>query len=181
MHRLACRKVSEQARPALAHACRQRHSGRHSDTSHARPSAHTCRPHVQCFQRVRFAYLPIIKEVWADLRPCERAAVPFWSRVCGLGPCHGACWAQRPLASSLRAPLPCSQLSRIPAPPCHSAPLCPAPPDFYFMLLIMWGFATAFYIALRRDQDAQKARPPAARPRSHAAQAAGCSHSELQP
>lgn len=26
----------------------------------------------QCFQKVRFAYLPIIKEVWGDLRPCER-------------------------------------------------------------------------------------------------------------
>lgn len=27
------------------------------------------------------------------------------------------------------------------------------------MLLIMWGFATAFYIALRRDQDAQEVCP----------------------
>ncbi|PRW33312.1 transient receptor potential channel [Chlorella sorokiniana] len=51
---------------------------------------------TQCFQKVRFAYLPIIKEVWGDLRP---------------------------------------------------------------LLLIMWGFATAFCVALRRDQDAQVMKP----------------------
>jgi hypothetical protein len=29
-------------------------------------------------------------------------------------------------------------------------------PAFYLMLIVMWGFATAFNIALRRDQDAQE-------------------------
>lgn len=36
--------------------------------------------------------------------------------------------------------------------------------DFYFMVLIMWGFATAFHIALRRDQDAQEVGLPHSRP-----------------
>ena len=52
---------------------------------------------TQAFQAVRISYLPIIKEVWSDLRPA-----------------------------------------------------------FYLMLLVMWGFACAFNIALRRDQDAQE-------------------------
>lgn len=49
---------------------------------------------TQAFQSIRFAFLPIIKEVWDSLRVF-----------------------------------------------------------FLFMLLIMWGFACAFYIALRRDED----------------------------
>jgi hypothetical protein len=52
---------------------------------------------TQALQNVRIAFLPVIKEVWSDLRPA-----------------------------------------------------------FYLMLIVMWGFATAFNIALRRDQDAQE-------------------------
>lgn len=50
-------------------------------------------------------------------------------------------------------------------PPTHSTPRTPPalalprpPPDFYIMLLVMWGFGAAFYIALRRDDDAAEVK-----------------------
>ena len=95
---------------------------------------------TQSLRRVRFAFLPI-----SERARCMQC----------LCPCRGNCISQpgtdlHPQTTDQLA------LARLPAVKEVWGELRPY---FYFMLIIMWGFACAFNIALRHDQEEQEVRP----------------------